>query len=146
MKTWINRAIEYLKHSLEPIPQEINEIDWKEKLSPDNKKLCRHLSAFANHPWGGFLVFGIEDTKAHLIGVTKEQSEQIIQKLSSLCRDAVNPPVNLDHAVEEYQGIPLLFIYIKENAVKPVSVNPKSIEDAYIRSGGTTRQASRQES
>lgn len=33
MKTWINRAIEYLKHSLEPIPQEINEIDWKEKLS-----------------------------------------------------------------------------------------------------------------
>lgn len=50
MKTWINRAIEYLKHSLEPIPQEINEIDWKEKLSPDNKKLCRHLSAFANHP------------------------------------------------------------------------------------------------
>ncbi len=28
MKTWINRAIEYLKHSLEPIPQEINEIDW----------------------------------------------------------------------------------------------------------------------
>lgn len=145
MKTWINRAIEYLKHSLEPIPQEINEIDWKEKLSPDNKKLCRHLSAFANHPGGGFLVFGIEDTKAHLIGVTKEQSEQIIQKLSSLCRDAVNPPVNLDHAVEEYQGIPLLFIYIKENAVKPVSVNPKSIEDAYIRSGGTTRQASRQE-
>jgi hypothetical protein len=38
IKTWINKALEYLEHSLEPIPQEINEIDWKEKLSPDNKK------------------------------------------------------------------------------------------------------------
>ena len=77
--------------------------------------------------------------------MTKEQAEQVVQKLSNLCRNAVNPLVNLDHAIEEYKGVPLLFIYIKESAVKPVSVNPKSIEDAYIRNGGTTRQASRQE-
>jgi predicted HTH transcriptional regulator len=36
-------------------------------------------------------------------------------------------------------------VYIKESAVKPISVNEKSIEDSYIRSGGTTRLASRQE-
>lgn len=99
IKKWIDKAIEYLEHSLHPVPQEINEIDWKEKLSPDNKKLCRHLSAFANHPGGGFLVFGIEDSSANLVGVTKEQAEQVVQKLSNLCRNAVNPLVNLDHAI-----------------------------------------------
>ena len=40
IKNWIQKAIEYLEHSLNPIPQEINEIDWKEGLSPNNRKLC----------------------------------------------------------------------------------------------------------
>jgi hypothetical protein len=30
IKNWTKKAIEYLEHSLIPIPQEINEIDWKE--------------------------------------------------------------------------------------------------------------------
>ena len=145
MKNWIKKALEYLEHALTPVPQEINEIDWKEDLSPNNRKLCRHLSAFANHPGGGFLVFGIEDKTNQLVGVTKEQAESIMQKLSSLCRDSVFPVVSLDHTIEEYKGVPLLFVYIKESAIKPISLNSKSIEDSYIRSGGTTRQASRQE-
>lgn len=145
IKNWIAKAIEYLEHTLTPVPQEINEIDWKEGLSPDNKKLCRHLSAFANHPGGGFLVFGVEDATGALIGVTQVQAELIMQKLSNLCRDSLFPLVNLDHAIEEYKGVPLLFVHIKENAVKPVSLNAKSIEDSYIRNGGTTRLASRQE-
>lgn len=145
MKKWIEKAIAYLEHSLVPIPQELNEIDWKEDLSPNNRKLSRHLSAFANYPGGGFLVFGIEDKTARLIGVTQAQAESIMQKLSSLCRDSVFPVVTLDHAIESYKGVSLLFVYIKESPVKPISLNQKSIEDAYIRSGGTTRQASRQE-
>ena len=91
------------------------------------------------------MVFGIKDKTAELIGVTQEQTELIMQKLSSLCRDSVFLVVRLDHAIEEYKGVPLLFVHIKENAIKPISLNAKSIEDAYIRSGGTTRQASRQE-
>lgn len=145
MKKWIEKAITYLEHTLNPIPQELNEIDWKEDLSPNNKKLCRHLSAFANYPGGGFLVFGIEDRAAKLIGITQEQAESIMQRLSSLCRDSVFPVVTLDHAIEKYKGVPLLFVYIKESPVKPISLSARSIEDAYIRSGGTTRQASRQE-
>ena len=145
IKNWIQKAIEYLEYSLTPIPHEINEIDWKEELSPNNRKLCKHLSAFANHPGGGFLVFGIKDETAELIGVTQEQAELIMQKLSNLCRDSVFPVVSLDHTIEEYKGVPLLFVYIKESAIKPISLNAKSIEDSYIRIGGTTRQASRQE-
>ncbi|MBO8465929.1 MAG: putative DNA binding domain-containing protein [Bacteroidetes bacterium] len=143
-KIWINKAMECLKRSLEPIPHEMNEIDWKEKLSPDNKKLCQHLSAFANYPDGGFMVFGIEDNTAKLKGITKEKAEEIVLKISNLSRDSLNPAISIDHTIEKYKDIPLLFIHIKENPVKPVSVS-KSIEDTYIRSGGSTRKASRQE-
>ncbi|MDR3129362.1 MAG: ATP-binding protein [Tannerellaceae bacterium] len=145
IKNWIEKAVEYLECSLTPIPQEMNELDWKAELSPNNEKLCKHLSAFANHPGGGFLVFGVEDKAGRLIGVSQEQAELIMQRLSSLCRDSIFPVVRLDHSIQEYKGIPLLFVYIKESAVKPVSIKEKSIEDSYIRSGGTTRLASRQE-
>lgn len=94
IKQWISKALKYLEHSLIPVPQELNEIDWKEELSPNNKKLCRHLSAFANHPGGGFLVFGIEDKSGRVQGIGQEQAELIMQKLSSLCRTSVFPLVS----------------------------------------------------
>ncbi len=59
MKTWTIKALELLRASLEPPRHELNEIDWKAALSPDKKRLTEHLSAFANHPGGGFLAFGI---------------------------------------------------------------------------------------
>jgi len=31
IKNWINRANEFLKHSLEPVPQELNELIMKVK-------------------------------------------------------------------------------------------------------------------
>ena len=145
IKSWIQRAFDFLEHSLNPVPQELNELDWKEEISPDSKKLSRHISAFANHPGGGFLVFGIEDKTAAIKGITKNNAENIVQKLSSICRDMVNPLVTMDHAIESYKGVPLLFVFIKESAVKPVHLISGTLEDAYIRSGGTTRKASRQE-
>lgn len=55
MKSWMLLAIAYLDKSLGKIPSELNEIDWKASLSPNNDKLCRHIAAFANLPGGGFL-------------------------------------------------------------------------------------------
>lgn len=144
-KAWINRAVALLDHSLSPIPQELNELDWKESLSPNNDKLTKHLAAFANYPGGGFMTFGVEDTTANLKGVNSEEASQIMQKLSSLGRDSLSPPIKLDHSIESYKGIPLLFVFVCESAAKPVHLKSASIEDTYIRSGGTTRKASRQE-
>lgn len=42
MKNWIDKAIAYLDKSLGKVPTELNEIDWKEDLSPKNDKLCQH--------------------------------------------------------------------------------------------------------
>ena len=61
MKNWINKAISYLDKSLGKIPSELNEIDWKITLSPNNEKLCKHIAAIANLPAGGFLTFGVDD-------------------------------------------------------------------------------------
>jgi len=145
IKQWIHRALGFLDHSLQPVPQELNELDWKEALSPDNKKLSRHISAFANQPGGGFLVFGINDKTGTAKTIQKEEAAIIIERLSNLCRDAVNPLVTIDHSIENYKGEVLLFVHIKESAVKPVHLAAGTLEDAYIRSGGTTRKASRQE-
>lgn len=145
MKQWIKKAKEYLTQSLGKVPQELNELDWKETLSPNNGKLCHHICAFANLPGGGYLVFGINSKTATPQGINKEEADLIVHRLSSLCRDGVNPLVNIEHLIDEYDGIPLLFIHIRESAVKPVHLVNKTIEDSFIRSGGTTRKASRQE-
>lgn len=145
MKNWITKAYAYLDKSLGHIPSELNEIDWKQDLTPNNEKLCKSLSAFANLPGGGFLVFGINNKSAKVIGINRSQSINIVDKLASLCRDSLEPLVSIDHTHEEFRGATILIIHIKESAIKPVHFTGKSIEDSYIRSGGTTRKASRNE-
>lgn len=147
MKNWMNKALALLDQSLGSVPQELNELDWKESLSPNNGKLCQHISAFANHPGGGFIVFGVADKTATPIGIERDKADNILNRLSSLCRDGVTPLVSIDHAIEDFRGFQLLFIHIRESAVKPVQLSSKgkTIEDSFIRSGGSTRRASRQE-
>jgi len=143
MKNWIPKAISYLDKSLGKVPSELNEIDWKENLSPKNAKLCQHISAFANMPGGGFLVFGVNDKTATIIGIERKEADNIVERLASLCRDSVDPLVKIDHSIETFREQELLFVYILESAVKPVHISGKTIEDSFIRSGGTTRKASR---
>jgi len=145
VKNWIPKAIMYLDKSLGKVPSELNEIDWKESLSPNNDKLCQHISSFANLPGGGFLVFGIDNKTANIIGITRKEADIIVDKLASLCRDGVNPLVRIDHSIESFRGSEILFVHIIESAIKPVHLANKTIEDSFIRSGGTTRKASRQD-
>ncbi|HTJ79813.1 MAG TPA: ATP-binding protein [Rariglobus sp.] len=144
MKSWMSKAIELLQSSLEPPQHELNELDWKAFLSPDKKRLTEHLSAFANRPGGGFLVFGIHSSGA-LTGIDQAEVEKTINQLANLGREAVDPPLALDHAVEAYKETRLLFVHIPESTVKPVHLRGKGLDHAFIRSGGTTRSASRQE-
>ena len=61
MKHWITTAVSTLDSSLGPVPHELNELDWKQNLSPKKDRLAQHLSAFANYSNGGVLVFGVND-------------------------------------------------------------------------------------
>lgn len=142
-KHWIDQATSLLKASREPVPHEVNELDWKVRLSGNSERLVEHLVAFANQTSGGYLVFGVAEPGAELVGVTQGQVVEIVGKLANLGRDAIEPPLVIDHAVVEIEQIPLLFIHIPECRNKPVHRRGKSIEEAWIRSGGTTRKASR---
>jgi ATP-dependent DNA helicase RecG len=144
MKNWLSIAMDFLKASLEPPRHELNELDWKAALSPDKKRLSEHLSALANLPGGGFLVFGVNNA-GMAIGVDEATIETTINKLANIGRDALEPPISLDHAVETFGTARVLFVHVPESAVKPVHLRGKSLEHAFIRSGGTTRMASRQE-
>lgn len=93
MKHWIVDAIAALEASLGSVPHELNELDWKHSLSPKKDRLTQHLSAFANYPNGGVLVFGIDDQTGMLRGITPAESESIIGQLANLGHEAIEPPV-----------------------------------------------------
>lgn len=136
--------MELLKASLQPPKHELNELDWKASLSPDKQRLREHLSALSNQPGGGFLIFGV-DGAGTPVGVTGDMVETTVNQLANLGRAGLEPPLVLDHAVEEFDGARLLLVHIPESSVKPVHVRGKGLEETFIRSGGTTRKASRQE-
>ena len=142
---WLHRALGLLDQSLNPTITELNELDWKEKLSSNKNKLKEHLIAMANLPGGGFLVFGIRNEDAEIVGVTEEETMKIIDQLGSIGRDAIEPPLRIDHRITTYNDKILLFAYVMESSVKPAHLRGKTIENSFIRSGGTTRQASRSE-
>jgi ATP-dependent DNA helicase RecG len=143
-KHWIETAQECLEECLAPVPHEVNELDWKVRLSENKERLIEHLIASANHPDGACLVFGVADD-GHPRGVDAESVARISNTLANLGRDAVEPCVAIDHSVTEFRGVPLLFVRVPEHSNKPVHRRGKSVEESWIRSGGTTRKASRHE-
>ena len=143
-KHWIAAALNCLEQSLCPVPHEVNELDWKASLSTHKDRLAEHLMAFANHANGGSLVFGVADS-GELVGVNQSEVAQTVNTLSNLGRDAVEPPLALDHAVVDFKGVALLLVHIPEQGIKPAHRRGKTIEESWVRSGGTTRKASRQE-
>jgi predicted HTH transcriptional regulator len=144
MKPWVSKGIELLAGSLEPPQQEPNEIDWKVALSSDSRRLSEHLCAFANYPGGGYLAFGIK-SDASLKGLTTAEMERISGQIANLARDGVEPPLQLDHEGIDFDGTHILLVHIPEAPIKPVRRRGHAIDDTSIRSGGTTRRASRQE-
>lgn len=143
-KYWIASVLNVLQQSLRPVPHEVNELDWKASLSEDTDRLAEHLMAFANYPDGGSLVFGVADT-GQSVGIEQTEIAKIINTLANLGRDSVEPPIAIDHAVIDFDGGNLLLVHIPEQTVKPVHRRGKTIEHTWVRSGGTTRKASRQE-
>lgn len=144
MKPWLIRAQSLLASSLTPPQAECNELDWKIELTPDKKRLSEHLCAFANHAGGGCLVFGISPS-AIIAGVNMEDIERIANQITNLGRDGVEPPLQIDHEGLNENGVNVLYVHIPESPIKPVHLRGKPETETYIRSGGTTRKASRPE-
>lgn len=143
-KEWQKRAIEHLEKSLNPIPHELNELDWKADISDNRKRLAEHISAFSNQSGGGFFVYGISQD-GNIIGVEENSVKAIIEKLSNIARDGIEPSQKVDHAIIKYNGKSLLIMHILESSDKPVHLRSKGMECSFIRTGGQTRKMSKQE-
>ena len=143
MKNWEKDAINWLTKSLEPFPQELNEIDWKLGLSEKTERLAQHLSAFANSDGGGYLVFGVDN--GEIVGIQNGECEKILTTLGNIARQNLVPPVILDHAVIVYKDKNLLFVKISEAQDRPIHLRNGSIYDSYVRSAGQTRRMEKTE-
>jgi len=144
MENWINTALQLLNRSLKPIPQELNEIDWKSGLSDKSERLAQHISAFANYPNGGYLAYGIGNNGSPK-PLSKTEMDDIIQKLGNIARNNLAQPIGIEHAVEDFNGQTVLFIKIPEYHDKPVHLRGSDIYNSFKRSAGQTVKLSRQE-
>ena len=134
---WKEKAIEILKESLTPIPHELSELDWKSGLSPKTERLAQHVCAFCNHQGGGMFAFGINDN-ATFAPLTKEQIDDIVKRLGNIAHNNLSSSVDIDHAVLEYQGSPILFVYVPEQREKPIYMRGREYKDAFCRCSGQT--------
>jgi ATP-dependent DNA helicase RecG len=144
MNHWVETAIQLLTKSLHPVPQELNEIDWKSGLSDKSERLAQHISAFANYPNGGYLAFGIGNNGSPM-PLDKNEMDTIVQKLGNIARNNLAQPVGIEHAVTDCKGNPVLLIRIPEHTDKPVHLRGSDIFDSYKRSAGQTVKLSRHE-
>lgn len=144
MGNWIHTAIQFLQRSLRPIPQELNELDWKSGLSDKSERLAQHISAFANYPTGGYLAYGIGNDGSSK-PLTKQEMDEIVQKLGNIARNNLAQPIGIEHAVADFNGAPVLFIRIPEYHDKPVNLRSTDIYNSFKRSAGQTVKLSRQE-
>ena len=144
MNYWEEIAVNLLNKSLNTVPQELNELDWKCALSTKTERLAQHISAFANYPGGGFLVIGI-DNEGQSSPLSKSEMDEIVQKLGNIARNNLVQPVRIEHSVISYNNQPVLFIHIPEQSNKPVHLRGSNIFDCYTRSAGQTVKLSRHE-
>ena len=141
---WKEKAILLLDKSLKPVPQELNEIDWKGGLSDDKERLAQHICAFSNLTGGGVLVYGVNNDATY-VEMSQEQIERIVTRLDNIAQNRMFAPIQLDHEVMEYDGHPLLFVFVPEFREKPMYLRGSDIYDCYIRSAGHTVRMSRQQ-
>src|SRR3989344_16613 len=145
-KEWVTRAGNLLRQSLHPVPQELNELDWKREMSANKERFAEHMSAFANHSNGGFLVFGILGN-GQKVGITPSEAKDAIGRIGNIGREGLEPSCVVDHYMEKLESGSnvLLYIYIQGPAQKPVHLRGKSLEYSFIRSAGQTRKMNESE-
>ena len=139
---WKEKAIKILKDSLYPIPSELNELDWKSGVSDKTERLAQHISAFANMKGGGILVYGVHNDGT-CFNMEKEETDKIIQTLGNIANNNLVYPIPIEHSITEFEGHSLLFVYVPEQADKPVHLRGKDIYTSYHRSAGQTVKMSR---
>ena len=109
----------------------------------ETPKVVDSLSAFANRPGGGVILFGLDERQGFkVVGVGNLQKAQT--DVADWARTVMEPPVHVEFTVEDIEGLPVMAIEVREtpNALKPCYDKNKGLRGnggAYLRAGGTDR-------
>ena len=144
MENWIEEAKQTLRRSLFPVPQELNELDWKSDISNKSERIAQHISAFSNNPNGGFLVYGLNNDGT-FCPLSKEKINEIVNKIGNISRNNLTQPVAIEHEVTIFNENNILIIRIPDYFDKPVYLRGGTIYDSYKRSAGQTVKMTKQE-
>lgn len=138
---WKDKALGILRASLTPVPQELSELDWKSGLSPKSDRLAQHICAFSNHQGGGMFAFGVNDD-ATFTKLDKDTIDHIVKNLGNIAHNNLSSAIDIDHTVLEYEGHPILFVYVPEQREKPIYLRGKDYKEAFGRFNGQTLRLS----
>jgi ATP-dependent DNA helicase RecG len=141
---WLAEAMHLLARGLAAGSFEGDRIEWKQIVPAGEQKPAKHLSAFANTPGGGFLVFGVAND-GEVLGLGSAQADAIRNQIGGTARDGLEPPVRVEFALapDPLLGTSqLLYVRIHEAAHPPVKLRGQSIENSYLRVGAASRRMS----
>ena len=85
--------------------------------------------------------YGVNDDATFTV-LTKEEIEKIVKHMGNIAHNNLSQAVDIDHAVLEYNGHPVLFVYVPEQREKPIFLRGKDYHESYCRANGQTRKMS----
>ena len=85
--------------------------------------------------------YGVNDDASFAV-LTKEEIEKIVKHMGNIAHNNLSQSVDIDHAVLEYNGHPILFVYVPEQREKPLYLRGKDYHESYCRANGQTRKMS----
>jgi ATP-dependent DNA helicase RecG len=137
------KAIQSLIFELRRCHGELEGVEAKAAHRGTPPDLFKPISAFANRPGGGVLLFGLdEDAGFKVVGVGNPRRLQ--EDLSGLAAQ-MEPPLRPNFSVEEIEGGTVVAVEIPEVAYdhKPCYHRPHRLQEgSFIRVGNSTRRMS----
>lgn len=121
---------------------ELDDVEVKTARGGTPKRLYEGLSAFANRPGGGVLLFGLDEAQRFAtVGVGDPHRLQ--EEVSHLCTTDMEPALRPTFTVDEIEDHPVIAVEVAEvpTAHKPCFYKTAGLpKGAYLRVGNTNRQ------
>lgn len=121
---------------------ELDDVEVKSARGGTPKRLFESLSAFANRPGGGVMLFGLdEEQDFNVVGVGN--ADHLQREISDLTSSEMEPPLRPECTVENINNKTVVVVEVSELPAdqKPCFYKPADLKNgAYIRVGNTNRK------
>ncbi|MGH8760268.1 MAG: ATP-binding protein [Burkholderiales bacterium] len=127
---------------VQQLQSELNDVEIKTAQGGTPQRLHEPLSAFANRPGGGVILFGLDERRGfEAVGVGNAQRLQ--EEISHLVAAEMEPALRPEFTIAEIDGATVVAVEVMEIAAeqKPCYYRSAGLQrGSYIRVGNTNRQ------